>query len=65
MIVKYIQVAGSELHCWNIFDQKSFERFIPEGYVIKEIKFYQEEEFNDPYHWDESQFYIGIGMIGD
>ena len=60
----YIDVCGSEMNGYNIFDERSFHRFIPEGYMIHEIKFYQEEEFNNPYYWGESKFIVIAKKIG-
>jgi hypothetical protein len=59
-----IEVSGSELNGYNIFEDSSFHRFIPEGYMIKQINFYQEEEFNNPYFWGEARFLIIANKIG-
>lgn len=60
----YIDVSGSEMNGYNIFDESSFHRFIPEGYMIRSINFYQEEEYNNPYCWGEAKFIITAVKIG-
>ena len=59
-----IEVSGSELNSCNVFDESTFHRFIPEGYMIKQINFYQEEEMNNPYYWGEARFIITAQKIG-
>jgi hypothetical protein len=57
-----IEVYGSQMNGWNIFEESSFHGFIPEGYMIHKIVFHQEEESS--YHWSESVFIIIARKIG-